>query len=64
MLQSEFEKLIGHEVSADDYASIEPIYNNCALSKQDFCLLYREVEKAVRNSVRQYKDIYYDSKRL
>jgi hypothetical protein len=45
MLQSEFEKLTGIKVSAEDYAAIETIYNESDLDKQTFCKEWLENDR-------------------
>lgn len=62
MLKEEFEKLIGREVSPEEYAKANAVYEQISLSKQDFCAIYdgcikgNPVVAALSDTVSSYRD--------
>lgn len=60
MIKNEFETLAGYEVSAEMYYNvIEPMYNACPLSKQDFVQLINKKEVALTPLNKIYKNMCF-----
>lgn len=52
MLKSEFEKLVGRNVTDNLYRAIESIYMESDLTKQEFCRVFGPVVDAIRKPYR------------
>ena len=60
MMKNEFEKLAGYEVTDEMYYNvIEPMYNACPLSKQDFIKLLNKKEIALTPLNKIYKNMCF-----
>ena len=60
MLKQEFESRVRMQVSIEEYAHIEQVYNNCDVDKDEFCKLWvkmnhSRVEKAISKALANNK---------
>lgn len=53
MMKKEFEKLVGREVTGDQYEAIEKLYMESSLSKQDFVKSIKAMLKSIPQSEKE-----------
>lgn len=53
MLKSEFEERVSMTVSQDEYDSIEQVYNNCDVDKDEFCRLWVKMNQNRVNKAKE-----------